>query len=291
MGWLKRGRDKDGDSPDPVGWVGDGSDGDESTPDADSAQASGRSTRKSRAESRAERDERAGALGVTGSDPAPWEATDDDDDDESSERSSGPWDVSEVESSDSYVDLGGLWLPGRDGMELRLEVEEETGRVIAATVQLGGSAVQLQAFAAPRTSGIWDEIRKEIASSVTRQGGTADEVPGTFGRELLARVPARTPEGRATHQPARFAGIDGPRWFLRAVFHGEAAYEAEKALELEALVREVVVVRGSEAMAPRELLTLRLPEGAQGAETPVDSEPDQDELRPFERGPEITEVR
>jgi hypothetical protein len=201
------------------------------------------------------------------------------------------WDS--VSFSDSYVDLGGLWLPGRDGMELRLEVEEETSRVIAATVQLGGSAVQLQAFAAPRREGIWDEIRKEIASSVTRQGGTADEVPGTFGRELLARVPSRSPDGRTAHQPARFAGIDGPRWFLRAVFHGEAAYEAEKATELESLVRQVVVVRGTEAMAPRELLTLRLPDGAmEGAnQDGEDAEGDgRDPLQPFERGPEITEV-
>ena len=213
--------------------------------------------------------------------------------DDAGERQ-GPWDVSEVEASDSYVDLGGLWLPGRDGMELRLEVEEESGRVIAATVQLGGSAVQLQAFAAPRREGIWDEIRKEIASSVTRQGGTADEVPGPFGRELLARVPTRTPDGRTAHQPARFAGIDGPRWFLRAVFHGAAAYEAEQAVELETLVREVVVVRGAEAMAPRELLTLRLPEGAVDGSGEPGQDQEQDgpaPLGPPQRGPEITEVR
>jgi hypothetical protein len=207
------------------------------------------------------------------------------------DRADGPFDVTEVEPSDEYVDLGGLWLPGRDGMELRLEVEEESDRVIAATVQLGGSAVQLQAFAAPRTLGIWDDIRKEIASSVTRQGGTADEVPGPFGTELLARVPARTSEGRTTHQPARFAGIDGPRWFLRAVFHGEAAYEAAAAEELESLVRRVVVVRGTEAMAPRELLTLRLPTGAVGADEEPGEDDGRDPLQPFERGPEITEVR
>jgi hypothetical protein len=256
VGWLKRGREKDEakDGADPLAWVGEDNQGKAGVPsDVDAADG--------------------------GPDAEP-------------ERQ-GPWDVSEVESSDSYVDLGGLWLPGRDGMELRLEVEEESGRVIAATVQLGSSAVQLQAFAAPRRDGIWDEIRKEIASSVTRQGGTADEVPGTFGRELLARVPSRTPDGRTTHQPARFAGVDGPRWFLRAVFHGEAAYEADKAADLESLVREVVVVRGTEAMAPRELLTLRLPEGAvdDSGQDPQDGEPDGPApLGPPQRGPEITEV-
>jgi hypothetical protein len=256
VAWLKRGRDKDEpqDGADPESWTDEDGAG-SGTPDPAVDPATG---------------------------PGP-----------DADRAAGPWDVSEVEASDAYVDLGGLWLPGREGMELRLEVEEETGRVIAATIQLGDSAVQLQAFAAPRTSGIWDEIRKEIASSVTRQGGTADEMPGTFGRELLARVPARGPDGRTTHQPARFAGIDGPRWFLRAVFHGQAAYEAEAAVELEALVRGVVVVRGGEAMAPRELLTLRLPEGVgEAPEEPAEEPSDgRDDLRPFERGPEITEVR
>jgi hypothetical protein len=211
-------------------------------------------------------------------------------------RAGGPLDVNEIENPDDldgYVDLGGIRLPGRDGMELRLEVEEASGRVTAATVQLGRSAVQLQAFAAPRSEGIWPEIRAEIASSVTRQGGTADEVPGPFGTELLARIPSRTPDGRTAHQPARFAGIDGPRWFLRAVFHGEAAYEPQAAAQLESFVREVVVVRGQDAMAPRELLALRLPESPQAAEEGEgeDEGEEREPLSPFRRGPEITEVR
>jgi hypothetical protein len=179
-------------------------------------------------------------------------------------------------------------------------VEEASGRVTAATVQLGASAVQLQAFAAPRPprqqegqppkkhEGIWPQIRAEIASSVTRQGGTADEVPGPFGTELLARIPSRTSDGRTSHQPARFAGIDGPRWFLRAVFHGEAAYEPRAAEELEQFVRDVVVVRGQDAMAPRELLALRLPDAP--AQEPAEGD-GREPIAPFRRGPEITEVR
>lgn len=205
-----------------------------------------------------------------------------------SDRSAGPWDATEVDGSDGYIDLGGLWLRGQDGMELRLEMDEESGRVTAATIQLAGSAVQLQAFAAPRSEGIWDEIRSEIASGVTRQGGTVDDVPGPFGRELLASIPIRTPEGATAQTPARFAGIDGPRWFLRAVFHGSAAYDASAAGTLESVVRDIVVVRGSEAMAPRELLPLRPPDQPAAEPEPVDT---GDPLQPFTRGPEITEVR
>jgi hypothetical protein len=208
-----------------------------------------------------------------------------------SDRANGPWDAAERPDLEGFVDLGGIRLRGRDGMELRLELDEATGAVSSATVQLGGSAVQLQAFAAPRSEGIWAEIRSEIATGIEHQGGHADEVPGPFGRELIARIPARSPDGRTGHTAARFVGVDGPRWFLRAVFHGEAVHQPEAAGILEDVVRDIVVVRGSEAMAPRELLPLRLP---QTPETVAEPEPEQaghDDLKPFERGPEITEVR
>jgi hypothetical protein len=205
-------------------------------------------------------------------------------------RPDGPWDVSERPDTDDYIDLGGLRLPGRDGMELRLEVDEGSGVVNGVAVVLGGSAVLLHAYAAPRSEGIWDEIRAEIAGGVTRQGGTADEVPGPFGRELVVRVPVRTADGRTGHQAQRFVGVDGPRWFLRAVIQGPAVHDPEAAGVLESVVRDVVVVRGAEAMAPREVLPLRLPQSVaeEAAEAVEESRPP---LEPFRRGPEITEIR
>ncbi len=119
---------------------------------------------------------------------------------EAFDRSAGPFDVSEVDEADERLALGGLRLVGREGMELRFEVEEGSGRVIAVTVGLNGSTVQLQAFAAPRSSGVWDEIRAEIAEAVVQQGGAADEQDGPLGRELLCRLPVRTEDGRTAHQ-------------------------------------------------------------------------------------------
>jgi hypothetical protein len=224
------------------------------------------------------------------------------------DRSEGPWDDAEAGETDAvepglppYIDLGALRFRAREGLELNLEVDEAQSRVTSVTAKLGGSAVQLQAFAAPRSAGIWDEIREGIAQSVAGQGGSVDEVPGVFGRELLARVPVRGADGKPTRQAVRFTGVDGPRWFLRAVFHGEAAYRTESAVDLEELVRSVVVSRGAEAMAPRDLLALKMP-SVPGAPTAADqseeieepAEPGQQQrapLRPFERGPEITEVR
>ncbi|NCT89998.1 DUF3710 domain-containing protein [Cellulomonas sp. APG4] len=201
-------------------------------------------------------------------------------------RERGPWDVSEVPERGRRLDLGALWLPGRDGMELRMEVEKSSKTVTAAAVSLGGSALQLQVFAAPRTEGIWDEIRAEIAESVVKQGGSVDDLPGPFGRELLARLPVRTQEGRTGHRPARFLGYDGPRWFLRGVLTGRAAVEPAEATVLEGVFADAVVVRGSEPRVPRELLALHLP-GQRPAAVP----PPQPAADPLERGPEITETR
>jgi Protein of unknown function (DUF3710) len=213
----------------------------------------------------------------------------------------GPFDVSEVDDDIVRVDLGALRIPPREGMELRLELEEQTQRVIAATITLAGSSVQMQPFAAPRTEGVWEDIRAEIAQQVTRQGGTADELAGRLGRELLARIPARTPDGRTGHQVVRFTGIDGPRWFLRAVFNGRAAVDEDAAADLEQVVRGTVVVRGSEAMAPRDLLPLQVPAGPAQAPEATGNEPgepsgtqngagDLGPPDPFRRGPEITEI-
>ena len=202
----------------------------------------------------------------------------------------GPFDAADVEADDGRLDLGAMRIMGVAGMELRLEVDEAAGQVVGATAVIGDSAVQLQAFAAPKTMGIWDDIRAEIAESVVVQGGTADEQRGVLGTELRTRMPSAGPDGRTVFAPARFAGVDGPRWFLRAVFSGRAAVDDEAAKQLVQVVRNTVVVRGDAAMAPRELLPLQLPEQVAG-EGEESAAPDAGDFKPFERGPEITEVR
>ncbi len=204
-------------------------------------------------------------------------------------RTSGPWDLAEVDDpgSSGRIDLGGMWIPGTEGLEVRVEADQSTGQIMAVTLVLDEDALQLQPFAAPRTEGIWDEIRAEIRSGVTASGGTVDEVEGPMGTELRTQVPVRAQDGRTGVQPARFLGVDGPRWFLRGVITGRAAIESGADEALLALYRDVVVVRGSEPMAPREPIPLALPVDATGDE---EQPPTRETLNPFARGPEITEI-
>ncbi|MFD8592150.1 DUF3710 domain-containing protein [Streptomyces sp. NPDC059506] len=211
-------------------------------------------------------------------------------------RPDGPWDVSEVtDPGEGRVDLGGLYVPGVEGMELRVEVAGDS--IVAATVVLRDSAVQLQAFAAPKSEGIWGEVRDEIAAGITKQGGVVDEVEGPLGWELRAQVPVQLPDGTNGVQMVRFVGCDGPRWFLRGVVSGQGAAQPQTAGVLEQVFRECVVVRGDSPMAPRDPIVLKLPNDAQMVPEGVAREQAGEQSRfadgidPMRRGPEITEVR
>ena len=199
----------------------------------------------------------------------------------------GPFDISEEYPEHDRIDLGALKVPVVDGMQVRLDTDDDSQRVLAVTLIHDGGGIQLQAFATPRSEGLWNTVRAQLAESVTKQGGESTELHTSLGKELAIEVPAKTESGRPGKRAMRFAGIDGPRWFVRAVFSGKAVTDDEVRAELSALFRGVVVDRGEEAMAPRELIALTAPQVDQD-ET---EEKDEDELNPFERGPEITEVR
>ncbi|MEV0779548.1 DUF3710 domain-containing protein [Streptomyces sp. NPDC050433] len=211
-------------------------------------------------------------------------------------RPDGPWDISEVSKPDEgRVDLGGIYVPGVDGMELRVEVAGDA--IVAATVVVRDSAVQLQAFAAPKKEGIWSEVREEIASGITQQGGIIDEVEGPLGWELRAQVPVQLPDGTGGVQLVRFIGVDGPRWFLRGVISGQGAVQPDAAGLLEQIFKDTVVVRGEGPMAPRDPIVLKLPDDAQMVAEGVQQAEEQEGSRfaggmgQLQRGPEITEVR
>lgn len=194
---------------------------------------------------------------------------------ELSSRPEGPWDAAEVdlETEDPHrVDLGGLVVKGRPGLELRLQVEEKSQQIAAVLLVGKEGALELRPFAAPRSGGLWGDVRQKIAAETARRGGTATEAEGVFGTELHVRMPAKTQDGQPATQPSRVLGIEGPRWLLRATLLGRPALEPDPGHELEQALRDVVVVRGSGPMAPGEPLPLAMPANARrvGGETPPD---------------------
>ncbi len=179
----------------------------------------------------------------------------------------GPFDESEVSGVRPYIDLGSLKLIPREGLNLRLEVEEGTGRVIAVALDFQGSTLQVQVFSTSRSAGLWHEVRRQLSSQITSQGGSVSEEISELGAELVAQVPAIA-NGAQTTQSIRFIGVDGPRWFLRGVIAGPAAVNAEARGPIIELFRDIVIVRGQQPLPPQELLPLRVPEQAAGMQSP-----------------------
>ncbi|MGY5764400.1 DUF3710 domain-containing protein [Brachybacterium sp. DNPG3] len=199
-------------------------------------------------------------------------------------REGGPYDEHDAPEADR-IDLGALQVPTVEGLELRMEVDQRTNAVTGANLVLDGSSMQVQAFAAPKSRGLWDEVRGSLRDSVVKQGGTAETRDGVFGKELITRLPVKRADGRTGYRPARFIGVDGPRWFLRAILTGKALGDADQSARFEELLSQIVVVRGGEAMAPQELIPLHLP-GQRPGLIPQRAQ----SLDPLERGPEITEI-
>ncbi|MFM6979859.1 MAG: DUF3710 domain-containing protein [Micrococcales bacterium] len=168
----------------------------------------------------------------------------------------GPFDITEVDASAGYIDFGSILLPANEQLQIRLDLAEGTDRIIALSIDNADSVLQLQAFAAPKTDGVWESIRKQLVQAAQAQGGSATEQMGTFGNEVFTEIP-----GASGVRHARIVGIDGPRWFLRGVIGGAAVVDSATAVLIDAIFRKVVVNRGEDAVPPRDLLPLKLPAG------------------------------
>ncbi|MEV4346217.1 DUF3710 domain-containing protein [Actinoplanes sp. NPDC049596] len=174
-------------------------------------------------------------------------------DDEAPAPERGPWDAKHAPEGVQRLDLGSLLIPAVDGVEVRVQANPD-GAVEQIVLVDGESALQLGVFAAPRSEGIWDEVREEIAQAMASDGVSPREIAGPYGVELAARV--NTPEGPAD---VRFVGVDGPRWMVRALYQGAAAADPSREGKLGEVLTGLVVVRDQEARPVREALPLQLP--------------------------------
>jgi hypothetical protein len=177
-------------------------------------------------------------------------------------ESAGPFDSSEVEFKGPFVNLGSIQVPTKDGLQLRLEVEEQSQRVVAVTLEYDDSSLQLQAFAAPKSEGLWHSIRQQLEESVITQGGTTENRVGSLGPELLAKLPILNAAGdQVGTRYSRFVGVDGPKWFLRGVISGAAITDPKASAEVDDIFRSVTVHRDSAPLPPGDLMPLSLPGG------------------------------
>ena len=178
-------------------------------------------------------------------------------------EAAGPWDSESADDDVERVDLGSIRVAPREGAELRLQVDENTGEVQSVMLAGEDGALELRAFAAPRNGDLWSEVRPQIAADVAQHGGTATERAGRWGTELVCQMQVVMPDGTQAIQPSRIIGVNGSRWLLRATFLGRPAVEPESAGDWEDALASVVVHRGTHAMPVGDALPLVLPDDAQ----------------------------
>ena len=225
--------------------------------------------------------------------------------DEAEQSGKGPWDSTDPEApdTDEYLDIGALMLPFLEGSELRLKANSQTGDVLGATITYKSSSLELEPFAAPKSLGLWDEVRADLLKA----NPSCKEVDGVFGKELTLPVKVK-----GKNLLTRVVGIDGPRWMLRGIFSGPAAKGGKEKDVLDGYLADLVVVRGDEPLAPRDLVPMHAPvtpnqrrgeaEDAESKddqsaqipgkpEGPFDSDQQTEVKTTLSRGPMFSEVR
>jgi hypothetical protein len=182
-------------------------------------------------------------------------------------REDGPFDFDEVDLGEEVarIDLETLIITPWDGLNLQLQVDEASRRVLAVTGVWAESGLEIALFAAPAAGGLAQDLRTEAVAEAEEAGGTIEASVGVFGPELHRVLPQAGPQGEKLFHVSRIWFAEGPRWLLRGTLLGEAALDTADEAKMAPFVeffRNLVVRRGSQPMVPGERMTMRLPEGA-----------------------------
>lgn len=177
----------------------------------------------------------------------------------------GPRTPEEVDTSVGYIDMGSILLPAITGMQMRTEVADDGQSVLRVLLVLGDSGLQISAAAAPRSGGVWEEVRAQILEGLGGQGAHFEEVEGRYGTEVYADIPVELPDGRKATSRMRIIGREGDRWFSRIDILGPAALTPQAGAEIERILDRIVIVRDSRPRARLDLLPVHVPNEKAGA--------------------------
>ena len=165
----------------------------------------------------------------------------------------GPHDESEApDSGVERLDLGSVRVPVPEGGQLQVEVDP-AGPVRAVHLVTPVGRLTVSAFAAPRSGGLWEEVRNELAEQLRKDGARVHTEQGDWGVELVADSPKAA---------LRFVGVDVQRHAAVGAVHDVldrrcGRDEAEAELALEALAHDLHVQEPEEPAAEAEAQGLR----------------------------------
>lgn len=184
-------------------------------------------------------------------------------------REDGPFDIEEVDLEADEVrrlDFGSLIVTPLPDCEIRIQVAPDTQQIVSILMVVGDSAIELSAYAAPRTPGLWAETRQQIVDQTLATGGEVGMVEGPFGTEVVRKVYLQAPDGREFVQLSRTWAAEGPRWLLRGILVGRVAQPDAPEELLHPFLdtfADIIVRRGDNPMPQEVQLPLTLPEGVE----------------------------
>ena len=131
-----------------------------------------------------------------------------------------------VPDYDEYLDLGAYYLPFLQHIELRIKASPPPVAVLGSTTTYYNSSLEVEAYAAPKTMGLWEDWREDFLAANPK----AKAVDGVFGTEIpSAGRGVRRQDGAHPHRRR-----GRPRWMLRGIFSGTAASDPDSRRNQEA---------------------------------------------------------
>lgn len=176
--------------------------------------------------------------------------------------SHGPYDISQKQPAETYLDFETLKIPMIPGMQVQTVLTEDRSAIERLNLFFNQTVVQLLVVAAPKSGGVTKELLDQTEESFKAQGAQTARTTGRWAEELQAVVPLASETGQSGYTPLRITFIEGPRWVLRVDMVGSAAVEEAVFNQAAALVDEIIVSRDSVPRAPLSLIHLQLPNNA-----------------------------
>lgn len=174
------------------------------------------------------------------------------------EENFGPYSRGESPSPQQFFDLGALRIPIIEGVQVA-PILNAAHQVQALEIIAEAAQMQVAPFAMQRSGGLWDQILSDLTTQLEAQGYQIFPLPSPYGEALLARPAESSEIKKAGAMSMLIWGIEGERWLLRVIFRGAAAEEESARAGLLKVLHRLEVVRGEQAMAPGDLLEIKLP--------------------------------
>lgn len=166
----------------------------------------------------------------------------------------GPRDVSEVDTSVGYLDFGCIRVPAIEGMQISAIGNVQEGKASGLRLVVGTSLLEIEVFAAPRSGGVWEEMRAALADLARSMRASVEPRNTRYGVEQFLGIPVDLPDGGKGRTYVREIGHEGSRWVTRIKLLGQAAVDPKVGSQFEGLIDRLVIVRGPEPRARLELL-------------------------------------